>query len=633
MVAKSVGSRLDIECVSPSFSGRFSSENGRVVRRSDRSITFIMDDGSKMRIPIQCYSESFRPKRSATGGSKKRESASGSADKKTPSKRTTKNTTTKNTTTKKGSTRGRDYLKMATSSRYSSARSRSRRAIPDDAKRIDISNLAPRFRSILEGGELKGLVVLHETDKAYLLYNGRLEQWVPKSCVDESYSQYDNRTDAQRVSDTRDIIGNLHLSLLHAEDGEYENILSVPLRQYQRDVLKTLDGKSRVALFADMGTGKTPMSLARMILFDDDLPNLIICRKSLMSQWRSEIDKFCPWMQDRIFIINYDMIFRDSAKEFLSQFRPGEFNLTLEEVGCLGNEDAKRTRKCMELASQCRNLQMLTGSFFGGRFEKFYPCAVMQGYKGSRDEYEDRYCIKVRQTRVVRSGRSMIRVPEDRIVAYQHIPDLIEETAKRGAVFIRTEDCLDLPEENREIITVPSTDEGREIDSQIRQSSQSGVAPSQGLLVRAKTTNDLANNDEKREWIEDTIQSSDDRWCIFYQYNEEKDVLLDILKRLGRPVSEVSGDVRDLTAYENDVNSVTIIQIVAGAEGLNLQKCNRSIFTMPFNADQQLQAERRTRRMGQTRPCFYYILATDSAYDQARLKDVAQKRRVVGSIG
>ena len=106
-----------------------------------------------------------------------------------------------------------------------------------------------------------------------------------------------------------------------------------------------------------------------------------------------------------------------------------------------------------------------------------------------------------------------------------------------------------------------------------------------------------------------------------------------MLSSLGRPVSEVSGSVKDLSAYERYDNSVTIIQIVAGATGINLQKCNRSIFTMPFNADQQLQAERRTRRIGQTRPCFYYILSTDSRYDESRLRDIESKREAVNSIG
>ena len=475
--------------------------------------------------------------------------------------------------------------------------------------------------------------MMRETEKAFLLANERVQQWVPKSCINESYALSDGMDDGERADRTRSLIGDLHIPLLHAEEGEYENILKVPLRQYQRDVLKTLDGRPRVAMFADMGTGKTPMSLARMILFDDGLPNLIICKKSLISQWRSEIDKFCPWMQDRIHIINYDMIFRDSAKDFLSQFRPNEFNLTLEEVGCLGNEEAKRTRKCMELASQCSNLQMLTGSFFGGRFEKFYPCAVMQGYEGTRAQFEDEYCIKVTQKRVVRTRWGVQRVDEDRIVAYKNIPDLISRTVERGAVFIRTEDCLDLPEENREIVTVPSTREGHEVDRMIAEAAADHVAPAQAVLVRAKTSNDLANNSDKLNYIHDLIEDSDDRWCIFYQYNEEKDALLELLKGLKKPVSEVSGDIRDLDAYERCGDSVTIIQIVAGAEGLNLQKCSHSIFTMPFNADQQLQAERRTRRMGQTRPCFYYILATDSKYDQARLRDVAEKRKVVNSIG
>lgn len=493
---------------------------------------------------------------------------------------------------------------------------------------VDIGRLSAKHRRsfFIQNGTLN---LVRETERAVLLTDGRVSAWVPKSAI-SSKAQADP---ASAAEDVRELIGRLHVPLLHAEAGEYENILKVPLRQYQRDVLKTLDGRPRVAMFADMGTGKTPMSLARMILFDDGLPNLIICKKSLISQWRSEIDKFCPWMQDRIHIINYDMIFRDSAKDFLSQFRPDEFNLTLEEVGCLGNEGAKRTRKCMELASQCRNLQMLTGSFFGGRFEKFYPCAVMQGYEGTRAQFEDEYCVKVRQkVRTYANGRPVM-IDDWRIVDYKNIPELIERTTERGAVFIRTEDCLELPPETRQVVTVPTTESADEASERIMASARSGVSPNNADLVLVRTGNDIARNADKMAYVSDLIEASDERWCVFYQYKEEREALAGVLGKLGRSVSEVSGRTRDLTAYEERSDSVTLIQIVAGAEGLNLQKCCHSIFTMPFNADQQLQAERRTRRMGQTRPCFYYILATDSAYDQARLADIQEKRDVVNSIG
>lgn len=508
-------------------------------------------------------------------------------------------------------------------------RRRGSKLVQPSEKYLTVSRdrLSRKYRDVF-GESGRDLNLVRETERAVLLTDGRASSWVPKSAISDNAAS--RQASAENV---REIIGRMHIPLKHAGPGEYEGILKVPLRQYQRDVLKTLDGKSRVAMFADMGTGKTPMSLARMILFDDGLPNLIVCKKSLMSQWRSEIDKFCPWMQDRISIINYDMVFRKKAEPFLSQFRPGGFNLTLEEVGCLGNEEAKRTRKCMELASQCRNLQMLTGSFFGGRFEKFYPCAVMQGYEGTRDQFEESYCIKVRQKVRVYGPNGPSMVSEWRVVDYRNIPDLIESTVSRGAVFIRTEDCLELPPENRQVVTLPSTDEAMGASGRIMSSASSGIAPEKSDLVLVKTANDLANNRDKAAYVRDLIEASDDRWCIFYQYTEERDALIRMMSELDRPVSEVSGKVKDLSEYERSDNSVTIIQIRAGAEGLNLQKCNQSVFTMPFNADQQLQAERRTRRMGQTRACFYYILSTDSDYDQARLRDISEKREVVNSIG
>ena len=47
--------------------------------------------------------------------------------------------------------------------------------------------------------------------------------------------------------------------------------------------------------------------------------------------------------------------------------------------------------------------------------------------------------------------------------------------------------------------------------------------------------------------------------------------------RMERPVSVINGQRKDLTCYEKDQDSVTLIQYQAGAMGLNLQKSNKII--------------------------------------------------------
>lgn len=78
----------------------------------------------------------------------------------------------------------------------------------------------------------------------------------------------------------------------------------------------------------------------------------------------------------------------------------------------------------------------------------------------------------------------------------------------------------------------------------------------------------------------DLVNSTSDRVIIFYNFNTELEALRKVL--FDRPISIVNGQIKDLKAYENNDNSVTLIQYQAGAMGLNLQKANRIIyFSLP----------------------------------------------------
>jgi hypothetical protein len=470
--------------------------------------------------------------------------------------------------------------------------------------------------------DIPRLEVIRETEKAVLLSDVLHDAWVPKSCID----------DGKLARQRKELENGISMPLKKAGPDEYKNVLKVPLFDYQRDIIKTLEGCSRAYLGQAMGTGKTPVSIARTILFDDDLPTLLICEKSLMDQWRSEIDKFAPWMQDRFEIINYDRIFRDRYQEYMDSFKKDKFNLILEEVGCLGNENAKRTAYCMKLAKRAKNVQLLTGSMFGGHFEKLYPCTVMQGATWTREQFDKLFTVQIHQKVTVNTRWGVQKKDSIQIVGYKNIDKLIDAMAAKGAVFVRSEDALDLPEENEQIIRFKQTTAARKTENTLYNAVSRGEAVEVNSWTRLKTLNSLSDNKEKLEWVKDTLEASDDRWLIFYQFNDERKWLLEICKKLNRPVSEISGHVSDKDAYENKSNSVTILQIKSGKNGHNLQKCNHAIFTSPFDADSMIQAKKRIRRPGQTKKCFYYVLATDGRFDESQLNENAKNAKNVESI-
>ena len=81
------------------------------------------------------------------------------------------------------------------------------------------------------------------------------------------------------------------------------------------------------------------------------------------------------------------------------------------------------------------------------------------------------------------------------------------------------------------------------------------------------------------------------------------------LAELERPFSVVNGETKDLTAYEEHGDSITFVQYQAGAMGLNLQKANKVIyFSLTDRSELFEQSKKRIHRIGQEKPCFYYLM-------------------------
>ena len=79
-----------------------------------------------------------------------------------------------------------------------------------------------------------------------------------------------------------------------------------------------------------------------------------------------------------------------------------------------------------------------------------------------------------------------------------------------------------------------------------------------------------AYSKDKISRLIDLVNSTSDRVIIFYNFNTELEALRKVL--FDRPISIVNGQVKDLKAYENNDNSVTLIQYQAGAMGLNYKR-------------------------------------------------------------
>ena len=177
--------------------------------------------------------------------------------------------------------------------------------------------------------------------------------------------------------------------------------------------------------------------------------------------------------------------------------------------------------------------------------------------------------------------------------------------------FLKTEEVLDLPEQNFVTINVDSTTQYKKFvkDRIVVIGDKEIVGDTTFTKILGERQLCGQFNLNKLVSFKDILDSTDDRLIVFYNFWDELDELLAIVNDRGRSSSVVNGHGKDLWAYENRTISVTFIQYQAGAMGLNLQKANKIVyFTPPLSSELFEQSKKRIHRIGQNKPCFYYLL-------------------------
>ena len=133
---------------------------------------------------------------------------------------------------------------------------------------------------------------------------------------------------------------------------------------------------------------------------------------------------------------------------------------------------------------------------------------------------------------------------------------------------------------------------------------------------------------EKQQWIEDFIEGLGTNAVLFYNYIEEGDILCDIINKAkkGAKVWRIDGKHHDIpTADTIGKYDIVLCQWQSGSEALNLQFMNYWVSVTPtYSYITSTQARGRIKRIGQTKPMFFYYLKCDgieaAVYDALRNK-------------
>lgn len=410
------------------------------------------------------------------------------------------------------------------------------------------------------------------------------------------------------------------------------------LYPHQSEALAQSKNLNRVAYYWDMGLGKTFVGAEKLVQLNAD-SNLVVCQKSKVQDWvehfkvhypnvtvrdltnPKEFDDFVSRPVDvglRVGIINYDLLFRRSQLLSLSGF-----TLLLDESSLIQNEKAKRSKFVLNMNPA--NVILLSGTPVSGKYENLWSQIHLLGWGISNDLYNRQY---VNWETVEVDGFPVRRVNKEH--PYRNVDRLKSKLREHGAFFLKTEECFTLPEQNFVTVRVPTIPQYRKF-----RKKKVVIAPDGAELIGDTTLTEFLYsrqlcghyNRHKLQAFCDLLSATRERLIVFYNYNAELAVLIEAVKAAERPLSVVNGKIKDLTAYEEQTDSVTLIQYQAGAMGLNLQKANVIVyFTLTDKSELFEQSKKRIHRIGQNRPCFYYLLICVGSVEEALLKTLEQRR-------
>ena len=430
--------------------------------------------------------------------------------------------------------------------------------------------------------------------------------------------------------------------------------------QHQNHVLDITREFNRCAYYLDMGLGKTFVGAEKVWRLNNQV-SVVICQKSKIDDWVQHFTDYYPNYhvlnltkkseavifknevatlnmygqgKEIIGVINYETAFRRSWLRDLEGF-----TLMLDESSLISNENAKRSKFILKMKPE--SVVLLSGTPTAGKYERLWSQVQLLGWGISKKAFYKSYV----ETQWIENGDGY---KQEVIVGYKHVNHLKKKLAQYGAVFMKTEEVLNLPEQVEQNIMVKVTKEYKffmkhdylvldtlnmiqfydDSDFYGQDATPRVELIGDNTLTKMLHARQLCGqyHKEKLQALRDLVESTEDRLIIFYNFTEELRQMQNHLAELNRPFSVLNGQVKDLAAYERYDNSITFIQYQAGAMGGNYQKANKIIyFTLPLgkgSCDLWEQSKKRIHRIGQQKTCFYYYLLVKGSIEEHNLESL-----------
>ena len=418
------------------------------------------------------------------------------------------------------------------------------------------------------------------------------------------------------------------------------------LFDFQQAVLDQTDGLNRVAYYLDVGLGKTFVGAEKAMSLNKDI--LIVCQKSKIDDWKEHFFKYyidktkCDesgaWCYDltsrtemdmffhsryriRIGVINYELAFRRPDLLKLKNF-----TLMLDESSLICNEHAKRSKFILKMEPQ--NVILLSGTPTSGKYEKLWSQCILLGWNIHKQIFWNSY--------MVTEWKSYGGFLHQEVTGYKNVDHLKKKLAEHGAVFLKTDEVMELPEQVQQKIYVNPTSDYKKFMKNSYLTMKDGTEligdnSMTKILYARKLCGEY--NKEKLQAFNDLLNSTEDNLVVFYNFTSELDRLMQIAVDNDRLPGIVNGKQKD----KPEGHDILFVQYQAGAYGLNLQEFSNRIiyFTLPLgkgSCDMWEQSKKRIHRIGQKQTCFYYYLLVRNSVEMWNLQALQEGKDLTDKL-
>jgi len=399
------------------------------------------------------------------------------------------------------------------------------------------------------------------------------------------------------------------------------------LYQYQEDYLSKLPASCIMA--ADLGTGKTLMSLAHWSRQNTGRPLLIVAPASKIrtKDWYHETVRWYGGEDNvpDIHFMSYEslrLMDRDTKRPrhwlFTGARNGGEvYDVIADECHALKNPQSKQSKAILEIKQSGGLFIGLSGTPMPNGWIDFAGYSKLFGYTKGITEFKKKYCIYQdfkgfpELVKYINTDELQVQLSQ---IAFKLNRDQAAELPSRRLLGIN----IDMDKKTSKLYTTLRITKKDPRNDELMDNSSRLLS-----VLRQVTTDARLDN------LLSIVGDTDDNIVIFYNYISERKAILKLLESTDKQILRYDGDQHDdLPASDAQLrNTVLVAHYKSASTGLNLQWANVTVYFSPTYSYQEFeQSIGRTHRNGQTKKCTYYLFNVRHTVDRKIWQCLREKR-------